>query len=217
MPPRTECFRPSPRSQLNAPVRSQNSKLTFCRSNSGMRALTVDDELVAEVRALVMVEVGAERQRLPPPDGIGPGGRRRDRDDAVILQLRQAEAIVGIDDRIRRVLAHVFEHVEADVDPEPEALRSLEPARGIVEVGAREDRNLAAEADLPGEAVPWLDRKLQFGNPRRKGEGNLRRARLGNQRIEVVAIAKPVVAPLAGDGCGLHAPGRGADGDRAIG
>ena len=39
---------------------------------SGMRALTIDDELVAEVRALVMIEVGAERQRLPPPDGICP-------------------------------------------------------------------------------------------------------------------------------------------------
>ena len=53
-----------------------------------VRALAVDDELVAKMRALVVVEIGAERNRLPSPDGLGRrcvGGD--DRDDAVVLQL----------------------------------------------------------------------------------------------------------------------------------
>ncbi len=164
-----------------------------------MRALAVDHELVAKMCALVMVEVGPDGERLPPADRIRAGRGRRDRDDAVVLQLGEAEAIVGVDDGIRGILPHVLDHVEADIDPQTEALRAHERPGRIVEVGAREDRNLAAKAYFPREADARLDGILQLGNPRRKRERDLRRTRFGDQRIEVVAIAKPLGAPGAPD------------------
>ena len=181
-----------------------------------VRALAVDDELVAKMRALVVIEIRPDRNRLPAPDGIGSGGGRRDRNHAVVLQLGEAEAIVGVDDRVRRILPHVLDHVEAHVDPQAEALRTLERTRRVVEVGAGEDRNLAAEADLPGQARAGFDRELQLGNPRRKRERDLRCARLCDQRIEVVAIAKPLVAPVARNWCRLRGADSGAEGRRAI-
>ena len=36
-----------------------------------VRALAVDDELVAEVRALVVIQIGADGNRLPTPHRIG--------------------------------------------------------------------------------------------------------------------------------------------------
>ena len=85
-------------------------------------------------------------------------------------------------------------------DPFSPRVASSKLAR--VKIGISRPRLTSQARRLPGSTE-----NSQLGNPRRKREGDLRRARLGDQRIEVVAIAKPLVAPVAGDGCGLRAAG----------